>query len=156
MWFCFSSLVLLLSFGMRAAPSHAETVLLDLVADAENSVTFAALMQQVDALAGNSVNQVFARNSTATEVLINISGARYGQLVPLLRTKVSRSDWQRDPRVATWTRYFNISASLLGFNKPQVAQASTAAVPAAPGTTPVPFPSIAPTSREDVPGFRDD
>jgi hypothetical protein len=50
---------------------------------------------------------------------VNILGDRQGQQVPLLTSRVSRSQWQQQPIIRPWTKYFATSAVLLGFNQPQ-------------------------------------
>lgn len=79
-------------------------------------------MQQAEALARKLVEQAFAQSSSLLEVSITIVGEHNGQEVPLLDSRVSRSNWQKEPRIQTWTRYASNSATLLGFSKPKVPQ----------------------------------
>lgn len=107
----------------------AETKEMALTIVPETKQTFAALMQQAESMATNAIEQEFAQNSQTTEITVSILGERNGQEAPLLLTKVSRADWQKQPQLAQWTQHFNSSAVLLGFSKPQ-RQQPTAGSPA--------------------------
>lgn len=98
----------------------------------ESSRTFAGLIQQAESLATRLINRGFAESPGITEISVSILGERNGQEVPLLFSTVSRSDWQKQPRIQQWTRYFGNSAVLLGFLKPQVQQSPS---PTSGGTT---------------------
>ncbi len=91
----------------------------------ESSQTFVGLIQQAESLATSLINRGFAESPGITEISVSILGERNGQEVPLLFSRVSRSDWQRQPGIQQWTRYFNTSAVLLGFLKPQVQQSTS-------------------------------
>lgn len=84
--------------------------------------TFESLIQQAAALAKTSIEQEFSANSSVSEVSVIIASERNGQEVPLLISTVSRSDWQKSPRIYQWTHYFSSSEILLGFLKPQAPQ----------------------------------
>lgn len=127
----------------------AETKALNFQLAANSNQTFTNLMQQAQLLAVDSISQEFARQSTVTAVEVTVIGERNGQEVPLLFTKVSRLDWQTQPNVQLWTKYFPKAAVLLGFNqlpktKPDVIR-----------QTPIVTTSAKPV-RADDPGYRDD
>lgn len=113
--------IFLSNLGAIAAPSWAEPRQIVKLSSQGNQ-TFAGLMQQAEALARKLVEQAFAQSPSLTEVSITIVGERNGQEVPLLYSRVSRSNWQKEPRIQTWTRYPSNSAILLGFSKPKVPQ----------------------------------
>ncbi len=85
----------------------------------QENQTFNQLIQQAEVSAIALIEQEFATNFGITEVSVTILGDRQGQQVPLLFSKVSRSDWQQQPTIRQWTKYFATSAVLLGFNKPE-------------------------------------
>lgn len=91
----------------------------------QSSQTFVGLIQQAESLATSLINRGFAESPGITEISVSILGERNGQEVPLLFSRVSRSDWQRQPGIQQWTRYFNTSAVLLGFLKPQLQQSTS-------------------------------
>jgi len=88
----------------------------------ESNQSFTDLMQQAESLATSALEQGFAENPSIAEISISILAERNGQEAPLLFSKVSRPDWQRQPKIRQWTKYFASSATLLGFLKPQVQQ----------------------------------
>lgn len=114
--------ILLSNLGAIAAPYLAEPRRIDYTLSSQANQTFSGLMQQAEALAENLVKQAFAQNPGLTEVSITIVGKHNGQEVPLLFSRVSRSNWQKEPRIQPWTRYASTSARLLGFSKPKVPQ----------------------------------
>lgn len=126
----------------------AETKELNLTLESIGNSSFETVMRQAQDLAKQSVEQEFTDNPEITEVSITILGDRNGQIVPLLRSKVSRSQWQQNPRIYQWTKYFNNSGVLLGFynssgsSTPQVSSERVA------------IPSR--TKLEDDPGYRND
>jgi hypothetical protein len=97
----------------------AESVERNLILNSDGSESFETLLRQAQDLAKDLIQEEFAQNPEVTEVSILVSGEHQGQIVPLLRSQVSRSQWQQDSRMPRWTRYFaNNSRVLLGFNKP--------------------------------------
>ncbi len=139
----------LIGFGLAVSqlftfPSYAEVKLLNVNLNAEKTQSFASLMSQAELAATNSITQQFNRLSTVTEVGITVIGERNGQAVPLLFTRVSRADWQAQPKIKYWAKYFTKAAILLGFNLPQK------------NKSPAPKSSINIGAKESDPGFRDD
>lgn len=140
-WLIGSSLAMSQLF---TSPSYAEVKLLNVNLNTEKNQSFASLMSQAELAATNSITQQFNRLSTVTEVGITVIGERNGQAVPLLFTRVSRADWQAQPKIKPWTKYFTKAAILLGFNLPQKTK------PFAPKS------STNISAKESDPGFRDD
>lgn len=136
------SIAVLLSLN---PPVLSETKIVNVSIKTEKNQSFANLMQQAESIATESIEREFQRLSTVREVGVTISGERNGQEVPLLSTKVSRLNWQAQPRIQFWTNYFTKAATLLGFNQlPKVE-------PTAPNS------SVNLSSNiENDPGFRDD
>ncbi len=118
----FGIISLLIELGTFAPPVWAEIKHNHLFLSSYEHQTFESLMQQAESLAKTSIEQGFAESPNLTEMSVIIVGERNGQEVPLLISKVSRSDWQKDPNIHQWTHYFNSSEVLLGFLKPQVPQ----------------------------------
>lgn len=119
-WFVVSLLAIFLS-NLGATPAAwAEPSQINFTLSSQANQTFTSLMQQAEALAGSLIEQAFAESPSLTEVSLTIIGEHKGQEVPLLFSRVSRSNWQKEPSIQRWTRYASNSATLLGFLKPNV------------------------------------
>ncbi|MEG4532505.1 hypothetical protein [Microcoleus sp. D2_18a_D3] len=147
------SAVILAIISLTASRSIglAETKERYLTLDSEGSPSFASLVQQAEDLAKESIAREFQENPALTEVTIIITADRSRQRVPVLRSRVSRHDWQKDARIEQWTRYFADAQLLLGFRDGNISPANSGFsqvinVPARSRST----------SRENDPGFRDD
>lgn len=102
------------------------TSLIDVTLKTQEGQTFNQLIQQAEIQAVSLIEQEFANNPRITEITVTILGDRQGQQAPLLFSKVSRTDWQQQPIIREWTKYFATSAVLLGFNAPQTIPAPAA------------------------------
>jgi len=145
--------VILAAIGLAASISIglAETKERYLTLDSDGSQSFAGLVQQAEDLAKESIAREFQENPALTEVTIIITADRSRQLVPVLRSRVSRRDWQKDSRIEQWTRYFADAKLLLGFTDNNISPANSG-----PGRAiNVPAPSRS-ASRQNDPGYRDD
>jgi hypothetical protein len=110
--------------------------------------SFEILIKQAVDLTQNSVDREFQDNPELTEISIIVLAENNGQIVPLTRSKVSRTQWESDSRIERWTRYFGNSRMLLGLYNSSTS--SKPQVDSLPASRP------ARLRREDVPGFRDD
>lgn len=138
-------------FATSISVSLAETKESYLTLDSDDSQSFASLVQQAEDLAALSIARSFQENPALTEVTIVITADRSRQRVPVLRSRVSRSQWQKDSRIEQWTRYFADAKLLLGFRDFNISPANSG-----PGQIiNVPGPSR-PASRQNDPAFRDD
>ena len=148
----FSSFILTtVFFAASISVSLAETKESYLTLNSDDSQSYANLVQQAEELAKQSIAREFLENPAVTQVTVIITADRSRQRVPVLRSRVSRSQWQKDSRIEQWTRYFADSKLLLGFIDPNIS-------PANYGPSQrinVPGPSR-PVSRQNDPGFRDD
>ncbi|MEG4249014.1 hypothetical protein [Microcoleus sp. Pol10D4] len=147
------SAVILAIISLTASISIAlaETKERYLTLDSDGSQSFASLVQQAEDLAKESIAREFQENPALTEVTIIITADRSRQRVPVLRSRVSRHDWQKDARIEQWTRYFADAQLLLGFRDSNISSANSGFSQ----VINVPAPSRS-TSRENDPGFRDD
>ncbi len=99
---------------------------IDVTLKTQDNQTFNELIQQAEIQAISLIEQEFASSPSITEIAVTILGDRQGQQVPLLFSRVSRSQWQLQPIIRQWTRYFATSAVLLGFSQPQKTSAPPA------------------------------
>jgi len=115
---------------------------IDFTLKTQNDQTFNQLIQQAEIQAISLIEQEFANNPSVAEIAVTVLGDRQGQQAPLLFSKVSRTDWQQQPIIRQWTKYFATSAVLLGFNSPQTIPAPAAqSTPSNPPTQSAPPPS---------------
>ncbi len=119
--------------------------------DSDGSQSFLGLVQQAEELAKDAIAQEFQNNPGLTEVTVIITADRSRRMVPVLRSRVSRNQWQKDSRIEQWTRYFADAKYLLGFREGNISPANSGPSQ----TINVPAPSR-PASRQNDPGFRDD
>ncbi|MEG4072041.1 hypothetical protein QUA30_05035 [Microcoleus sp. Pol14C2] len=138
-------------FTANISVSLAETKESHFTLDSDGSQSFASLVQQAEDLAKESIAREFQENPALTEVTVIITADRSRQRVPVLRSRVSRHDWQKDARIEQWTRYFADAQLLLGFRDGNTLPANSGSSQAID----VPAASRA-TSRQNDPGFRDD
>lgn len=98
--------------GLSSMPVKAQRELVIEVPIPEQ-VSYDEVMNQSEELVTEIINQRFGQNSALSFVQIAIVGSRHGEILPLMKTAVSRSQWQSDPRVVRWTDYNSVSQSLL-------------------------------------------
>ncbi|MGD1807517.1 hypothetical protein ACP6PL_19050 [Dapis sp. BLCC M126] len=107
--------------------------------ESNNNNSYKSLVEQAENLAQKKINQEFTNNSEITEITITILGERRSQIVPVIRSTVSREEWQNNPKIDNFTRYFADAKLLLKFednsnisdNQPPVPNSSPQ-VPAPP------------------------
>ncbi|PSB14969.1 hypothetical protein C7B69_18650 [filamentous cyanobacterium Phorm 46] len=148
---CSTFILATVFFAASISVSLAETKESYLTLDSEDSQSFASLVQQAEDLAALSIAREFQENPGLTEVTVIVTADRSRQRVPVLRSRVSRSQWQKDASIERWTRYFADAKLLLGFRDSNISPANSG-----PGQIiNVPGPSR-PASRQNDSGFRDD
>jgi hypothetical protein len=144
----FSTLLALSSLVTSNSIASAQIKERSIILNSNGNQSFDVLIQQAQNLAKNSIEQEFAENPEIMEISIIILGENKGQIAPLIRSKISRSQWENDSRIERWTRYFSNSRALLGFYNS--AASSKPQGDALQVNRPARF------NREDDPGFRDD
>ncbi|WP_413163095.1 hypothetical protein ACL6C3_28010 [Capilliphycus salinus ALCB114379] len=118
------TILTLSTFWMWSSIALTEVNERNLTIDA-NSQSYNALIKKAETLAKQSIEQAFKENSTLESMTIMILGERGSQVVPILRTRVTRSQWQTNSEVSEWTRYFPPSESLLGYNQPKPTESAS-------------------------------
>ncbi|NEQ46787.1 MAG: hypothetical protein F6K00_25900 [Leptolyngbya sp. SIOISBB] len=96
-----------------ADPAKAETtrVMVD-IPIYSNIVSEREVVLEAELLVSNTINQNFSQNPALTTVEVVVMLNRNGEVMPLSETRVSREDWQKQPVVDAWTRYYNSSIEL--------------------------------------------
>lgn len=142
-----STIVVLSSLVSPISITLAESVERSFLLNSDGNASFEVLLQEAHNLVQTSIEQQFAENPNITEVSITVLGENQGQVVPILRSRVTRSQWQHDSRVERWTKYFVTSSpKLLGFYN--------RSAPTAPQPTFIGAPRR--TLLQNDPGYRDD
>ncbi|WP_421654732.1 hypothetical protein [Leptothermofonsia sp. ETS-13] len=109
----------LIIFNIFSPSALAETKQIRSTLRPAKDQTFTELMERAEAVAERLVRQTFAKEPKVTEVSVTVLGERNGQEVPLLFSTVSRINWKKNPKIQSWTTYFNnFSVALLGYRKP--------------------------------------
>jgi len=146
LWSIIFTLASLLITNLTVLASEKNTSLL---IDSKENNSYKILLQQAENLAKETINQEFTNNPEITEITITILGERRSQIVPIIRSTVSRTEWQNNPKIDNFTRYFADAKLLLKFednnnlsgNQPQVPNSSPQ-VPAPPPPSPDSQPKI--------------
>lgn len=128
-WLALQSLAIATSMltvlGVNSMPARAQRELLLEVPISEQA-SYYEIMSQSEALVAEVINQRFSQSSTLSFVQVAVVGSRHGEILPLMTTAVSRSQWQSDPRVVRWTDYNSVSQSLL--TRPTVSSSESSIV----------------------------
>jgi hypothetical protein len=113
--------------------------------------SYAALVQEAEGLARQLIQQALQAPSVET-VVVRVGGDRFGAVAPLLTLRVTRTEWQAQPKVQAWARYGGRSSmQLLGYLEPklpsgEIATAPAVAPPAAPTSELTPAPVTVPAA----------
>jgi len=77
------------------------------------SVSERSLTLEAELLVSQTIDQQFSQNPGLTTLKVLAMANRNGEVVPILETNVSRADWQEQPQVSIWTRYYDASFELV-------------------------------------------
>lgn len=116
--FCIRSSATVISalmLGFTSFPAYAEVDNFMLSIPVYGEGSFETLIRQAESAAQRVIIQKFNQDLTLTELHITVLGEYNGQVVPLIASTVSRSNWQASPDIKRWTEYLNASFTLLGF-----------------------------------------
>ena len=94
---------------LSVSEDHDVTVLLE----AFRYATYQDLMQQAMQETAAVITTAFSDNLTLNGVTVHVLATHNGATLPLLRTQVSRADWQARPEVEFWAQSSGFSAPLL-------------------------------------------
>lgn len=93
-----------------ADPAKAETTRVTVdIPIYSNTVSEREVVLEAELLVSNTISQNFSQNPTLTAVEVVVMLNRNGEFIPLSETQVSREEWQSQPIVDAWTRYYNSS-----------------------------------------------
>lgn len=76
-------------------------------------ILYSDLTAQAESLVSKAINDRWLQNPDLSMIQVVITGDRDGEIIPILTTTVSRTQWQKNPRVNAWTKYYSASQILL-------------------------------------------
>ncbi|NJL87881.1 MAG: hypothetical protein HC886_20920 [Leptolyngbyaceae cyanobacterium SM1_1_3] len=101
-----------------------EVRMLQEMINADEYGSFQSLQSRARTLAQSIVTSGFAEDPNVMTLNVTIVAERNGQQMPLLMVRVSRADWEQQPRVTQWARVFEDPAKLLLGYVPQEQQST--------------------------------
>lgn len=109
----FTTACLLGFFDGSYRPAHAgaQNIVIDI--PVYGQTPYSNLTAQAESLVRNAINRQFGQDTGLLNVQVFVMGDRNGEVIPLLTTSVSRTQWQQNPQVSAWTRYYSVSYALL-------------------------------------------
>ena len=108
--------------------------------ESNDNNSYNILVKKAENLAQETITQEFANNPEITEITITILGERKSQIVPVLRSTVSRSEWQKNANIDEFTRYFADAKLLLKFEDDSDTSDNQTPVPSSSPQVPAPPP----------------
>lgn len=96
------------SFSESALASSDGPVLLDM--PIYNQVSRNDLISQAEYMVSQEINRRFDADPDLAEIELTVLGSRNGDIVPVLSTAVSRTQWEENSQVSAWTRYYDAYA----------------------------------------------
>ena len=114
---CFSVAVCLIGtmssdgFSGSALASSEKPILLDM--PIYNRISNNDLIDRAESMVSQEIERHFDTDASLAEVKIVVLGNRNGDVIPVLTTTVSRTQWQGNPQVSAWTQYYSSAYALL-------------------------------------------
>jgi hypothetical protein len=100
---------IVLALGSIHLPARAETkdIVLEIPVYAPISYTsYDDLVAQAESLASDVIARQFSQSTDLSVIKVVVLGSRNSDIVPILSTTVSRTQWQEKPQVSAWTQYY--------------------------------------------------
>ena len=123
---CFISIVTAMGFPESALASSDGPVLLRMPVY-DDRISSDELFSRAESIVSQEINQYFESDPSLAAIEIVVLGSRNGDVIPVLTTTVSRTQWQEKPQVSAWTKYYSAYALIRRHDSqspPQVAAAS--------------------------------
>lgn len=95
----------------RPVQAEAESIVVDM--SVYSQLDYGDFFQQAEAIASDEIRHQFSQNPDRSDIQVVVVGDRNGEIVPILTTAVSRTQWQETPRVIVWSQYYHTSYALL-------------------------------------------
>lgn len=117
---CFVSTVSVAGFSAVALASSSGPVLLEM--PIYSRISSDDLIGQAESMVSNEIDRYFAASPDLAEIEVVVLGSRNGDIVPILTTTVSRTQWQENSQVSAWTEYYSSYALIRRHDNTQPAQ----------------------------------
>ncbi|MBW4650700.1 MAG: hypothetical protein KME06_18720 [Kastovskya adunca ATA6-11-RM4] len=88
-------------------------------------IIYGDLITEAELLVSRVINGQFTQSADTSTVQVVVMGNRNGEVIPILTTTVSRTQWQKTPQVRAWTEYYMNSYALI--QRHEVRQVATVA-----------------------------
>lgn len=121
---CLAGTVCIDSFLRSASASTDGPVLVDMPIYSRTSSN--DLIRGAESMVSQTINRHFDANPGLAEIEVVVLGNRNGDVIPVLTTAVSRTQWQENPQVSAWTKYYSAYALIRRHDR-QPAQVATVA-----------------------------
>ena len=128
---CFIGTASVVGFSKSALANTSTPVLLDM--PIYSRISSDDLVSQAESMVSQEIDRYFGANPDLTEIEVVVLGSRNGDIIPILTTIVSQSQWQDNPQVSAWTEYYSSYALIRRHDNTQPAQ--VAASPSRRSTT---------------------
>ncbi|MEM9265513.1 MAG: hypothetical protein AAGA46_08310 [Cyanobacteria bacterium P01_F01_bin.13] len=102
------NIVATVGFPESALASSNRPVLLDM--PIYSRVSSDELVIRAESMVSQEINRYFEANPGLTGIEVVVLGSRSGDVIPVLATTVSRAQWQENPQVSAWTKYYSAYA----------------------------------------------
>jgi hypothetical protein len=87
-----------------------------------------SIISQAESLVIHEITRQFSSRTDLNELEITVLSHRNGDMVPILATTVSRSQWQQTPQVSAWTQYYSFYSLFARHDQPLVEETVVASV----------------------------
>ena len=94
-------------------PVHAETKSIVVDMSMQGVVGYKDFFRRAETRVSDEISRRFSQSPNISEVEVVVVGDRHGEIVPILASTVSRTQWQKTPSVSAWTKYYSASYALL-------------------------------------------
>lgn len=105
---CLAGIVCIDSFFKSASASTDGPILVDMPIYSRTSSD--DLIRGAESMVSQTINRHFDINPGLAEIEVVVLGNRNGDVIPVLTTAVSRTQWQENPQVSAWSKYYSAYA----------------------------------------------
>lgn len=119
---CFTVVALLSAgeFSQSALASSDGPVLLEM--PIYSRISSDDLISQAESRVSQEIDRRFNFDPGLAEIEVVVLGSRNGDVIPVLTTTVSRTQWQENPQVSAWTKYYSAYALIRRHDRPEPTQ----------------------------------